>query len=80
MKIHSPIIGLALIGSALLSGCKGKDSVVRLWIQDSLSMYLDSLAWQVCKMKYKTAPEIPGTKICPGDPEGHTSPPKNGKP
>jgi hypothetical protein len=81
MRAKAWLVGPALIVSALCSSCeRNKDSEVRRWIRDSLAVYLDSLAFQVCELKYAKAPEIPGQLICPGPPEGHAPPPKNGNP
>ena len=71
-------MGAALTGSALLSGCK--DKVVRLYIREELRPYLDSLAYQLCVLKYDQAPTVPGEMICTGPPRGYTKPPENGDP
>ncbi len=57
-----------------------KDSPLRTYIRDSLEPYLDSLAYQMCQLKYEVAPDAPGRLACPGPPEGYNKPPGNGKP
>jgi hypothetical protein len=57
-----------------------KDSEVRTYIRDDLARYLDSLAYQVCILKYKVDPAGPGQDICHGPPDGYKPPPPDGKP
>jgi hypothetical protein len=69
-----------LICLPLLSACKTKDSPARAYIRDTLEPYLDSLAYQLCEVKYLVAPRAPGRTVCPGPPEGYKKPPGNGTP
>ncbi|HEY8197314.1 MAG TPA: hypothetical protein VIG04_10065 [Gemmatimonadales bacterium] len=73
-------LAMVLTGLPALTGCKPKDSPLRVYIRDSLEPYLDSLAYQLCEVKYKVAPEAPGRIVCPGPPEGYKKPPGNGTP
>ncbi len=57
-----------------------KDSEARAYIRYKLEPYLDSLAYQLCHVKFAAAPQAPGGTICPGPPEGYTKPPGNGAP
>jgi hypothetical protein len=75
---HFQVIML-LMGCALGSGCKPKDSEVRRYIRDELAPYLDSLAYQLCAVKSAAAPAAPG-RLCTGPPEGYKKPPPNGDP
>jgi len=84
MRLRCGALTTALFGAALLAGCNGqkpaKDSEVRRYIRDQLEPYLDSLAYQLCQVKSRAAPDAPGRLICPGPPEGYTKPPGNGAP
>jgi hypothetical protein len=73
-------VAAPLIGLALLSSCKTKDSEVRRYVRDELAPYLDSLAYQLCAVKSRAAPTAPGRIICPGPPDGYKKPPGNGAP
>ena len=57
-----------------------KDSEARSYIRYELEPYLDSLVYQLCHVKFRAAPEMPGGEICPGPPEGYKKPPGNGDP
>jgi hypothetical protein len=80
MRLQHAVRSLPLIGVFLLGGCEGKDSEVRRYIRDDLAPYLDSLAYQLCVLKYDQAPNSPGKEICIGPPEGYKPPPPNGAP
>ncbi len=86
-------VGAALIGVTLMAACQqqadqpgqeaaqeemsAKDHTVRLYIQDSLVPYLDSLAKEVCKMR---DPDDPSW-FCPGPLRtDYQKPPKDGNP
>lgn len=69
-----------LLGGAFLTGCEPKDSEVRRYLRDQLQPYLDSVAYQLCAVKSRAAPNAPGRYICTGPPEGYKPPPANGKP
>jgi hypothetical protein len=72
-------LAAALAGSALLSACKDKE--VRLYIENDLRPYLDSLAHQLCRVRAAAAPTVgDGSDICPPRPDGYKPPPSNGKP
>ncbi|HEX6408720.1 MAG TPA: hypothetical protein VFZ90_16155 [Gemmatimonadales bacterium] len=74
---------LLIAANGVLAGCiriEHKDSPLRAYIRDALEPYLDSLAYQICQVKYEAAPEAPGRLPCPGPPEGYNKPPGNGKP
>jgi hypothetical protein len=76
--------GILLIAAiavvALCIRIERKDSPLRAYIRDALEPYLDSLAYQMCQVKYEAAPDAPGRLACPGPPEGYNKPPGNGKP
>lgn len=57
-----------------------KDSEARAYIRYKLEPYLDSLAYQLCHVKFRADPEMAGGVICPGGPEGYKKPPGNGAP
>jgi hypothetical protein len=57
-----------------------KDSEVRTYIRGPLALYLDSLAYQVCILKYKVDPKGPGAELCIGPPDGYKPPPPDGSP
>jgi hypothetical protein len=86
-------VGAALIGGTLMAACQqqaeqprqetvqedltAKDGVVRLYIQDSLVPYLDSLAKEVCELKDPAEPSW----FCPGPKRvDYRKPPKDGSP
>ncbi|HEY8197313.1 MAG TPA: hypothetical protein VIG04_10060 [Gemmatimonadales bacterium] len=75
----------AVIAKAPVDGDPGppsddKDSEARSYIRYELEPYLDSLAYQLCHVKFRAAPEMAGGEICPGPPEGYKKPPGNGTP
>ena len=88
-RTMAPVVAISGVMAIFALGCPGnspdpqpapevKDSHVRLYIQDSLVPYLDSLAKEICaEHKRENQPE---TWLC--DPEGdtYTKPPTNGKP
>jgi hypothetical protein len=74
------VLAAAVICLAALTECRPKDSPLRLYIRDQLEPYLDSLAYQLCEVKYLAAPDVPGRIVCPGPPEGYKKPPGNGAP
>jgi hypothetical protein len=80
LKVRSIAIAATVICLPVLSACKVKDSPLRTYVQDELEPYLDSLAYQLCQVKYGAAPEAPGRAVCPGPPEGYKKPPGNGAP
>jgi hypothetical protein len=84
MRLKSGGIATLLVLAALLNDCNGeapaKDSEVRTYIRDQLEPYLDSLAYQLCHVKSRAAPDAPGRLICPGPPEGYKKSPGNGDP
>ncbi len=80
LDLRRLFLGLALICLPLLSACESKDSKLRVYIRDSLEPHLDSLAYQLCEVKYLAAPDAPGRIVCPGPPEGYQKPPGNGQP
>lgn len=57
-----------------------KDSEVRAYIRYELEPYLDSLTYQLCKIRFRVDPKGPGGEICEGKPEGYKKPPGNGDP
>ncbi|HEX6408719.1 MAG TPA: hypothetical protein VFZ90_16150 [Gemmatimonadales bacterium] len=62
-----------------------KDSEARRYIRYQLEPLLDSLAYQLCHIKFKVDPgnQDPGAQggdICPGPPDGYHKPPGNGAP
>jgi hypothetical protein len=60
--------GVALVlGCALLS-CERQvvDHEARKYVRDELAPYLDSIAYQLCQIKYSAAPATAGRLICPG--------------
>jgi hypothetical protein len=57
-----------------------KDSEARSYIRYELEPYLDSLAYQLCHIKFRLDPSAPGGVICPGPPDGYHKPPGNGAP
>jgi hypothetical protein len=86
-------VGAALVGGTLIAACQqqaeqprqeaaqedvaAKDRVVRLYIQDELVPYLDSLAKQVCQLRDPTE----AIWLCPGpERDGYRKPPKDGTP
>ena len=79
-----------LIGSVLVAGCSSnpgpsatspmKDSEVRTYIQDELAPYLETIAKQLCLIKYALAPTTGDDSVCIGGPDGYKPPPPNGKP
>jgi len=73
------VLGL-LLGLLMLPGCERKDSAARRYIRDSLDPYLDSVAYQLCEIKYLVAATAPGRSVCTGPPEGYKKPPSNGAP
>lgn len=81
LLILAIIVGVvAMILVAVYLRTDRKDSPAREYIRDSLEPYLDSLAYQLCEIKYLVAPETPGRIVCTGPPEGYTKPPGNGDP
>ena len=83
MQLRSGALTTALLGAVLMAHCGAepvKDSEVRRYIRDKLEPYLDSLAYQLCQVKSRAAPDAPGRIICPGPPEGYQKPPGNGAP
>lgn len=83
MRLRFGAVLVASLGALLLGACRdraAKDSEVRKYIRDELEPYLDSLAYQLCHLKSRAAPDAPGQLICPGPPEGYQKPPGNGAP
>ena len=80
MKLNNVWAFLPLLWWTLLSGCERKDSEVRRYVRDDLRPYLDSLAYQLCQIKSRAAPEVPGRTVCTGAPEGYKRPPSDGNP
>jgi hypothetical protein len=80
LNLRCRAFGALLICLPVLSACEEKDSPVRTYIRDELEPYLDSLAYQLCEVKYLAAPNAPGRKVCTGPPEGYKKPPGNGNP
>jgi hypothetical protein len=79
MKLKRMALAAALAGSGLVSGCKDKE--VRLYIENDLRPYLDSLTHQLCRVRAAAAPTVgEGSDICPPSPDGYKPPPSNGKP
>jgi hypothetical protein len=70
----------ALLGCTLVAGCKKKDSELRWYVRSELGPFLDSLAYQICQVKVKAAPNAPGVNICIGPPDGYKKPPSDGSP
>ena len=79
LSLRHLALGAALICVSATS-CEIKDSPLREYIRDSLEPHLDSLAYQLCEVKYLAAPDAPGRIVCPGPPEGYKKPPGNGAP
>jgi hypothetical protein len=80
MTLRQLWISLPVTGCVLLSGCKPKDSEVRRYLRDDLRPYLDSVAYQLCQIKSRAAPDVPGRTVCTGPPEGYKKPPPDGDP
>ena len=57
-----------------------KDSEARRYIRYTLEPYLDSLAYQLCHLRFRVDPSGQGGEICPGPPDGYHKPPGNGAP
>ncbi len=79
MNLRYLVLGAVLIGLPALTACK-KDPPLREYIRDSLEPHLDSLAYQLCEVKYLVAPDVPGRLACPGPAEGYKKSPGNGDP
>jgi hypothetical protein len=69
-----------VLAATLLAGCKEKDSELRWYVRSELGPYLDSLAYQICRVREKAKPDAPGPNVCHGPPEGYKPPPKDGTP
>ncbi|HEY8256714.1 MAG TPA: hypothetical protein VIG08_03595 [Gemmatimonadales bacterium] len=84
MRLTRDVAAAGLIGWLLVTGCPSetKDVEVRTYIENDLRPYLDSLAYQLCKLKNAQADpgSIPGRIICPGGPDGYKPPPPDGHP
>jgi len=57
-----------------------KDSEVRRYIRYKLEPVLDSMAYQLCHLRFRIDPGGQGGEICPGPPDGYHKPPGNGAP
>jgi hypothetical protein len=80
VSLRNVVVGALLLCLPVCASCKPKDSPLRTYIRDDLEPYLDSLAYQLCQVKYLAAPQAPGRVVCPGPPEGYKKPPGNGAP
>jgi hypothetical protein len=60
--------GVTLVLGCALLACTRQvvDHEARMYVRDELAPHLDSIAYQVCQIKYKAAPTAAGRLICPG--------------